>query len=133
MQSNFWAEAFEMLKTSGVIYYAEEGRHAGCWVMRADDADEVDDAETYDAEHDVDKILVKSNGLVTYTGKDIAYHLWKLDRISRDFDYMTFHSYEGGHGAWITTPAGSGVEGHPRFGHGTRYVNVIDVGQSYTQ
>lgn len=131
MQSNFWADAFEMLKVSGVIYYAEEGRHAGCWVMRADDGTDVEDDD--EGEHAADKILVKSNGLVTYTGKDIAYHLWKLDRIPRDFDYRPFHAYEGGHVAWITSPAGTGVEGHERFGHGTRYVNVIDVGQSYTQ
>ena len=44
-----------------------------------------------------DKILVKSNGLVTYAGKDIAYHLWKLDRIDRDFDYTPFVE-EGGLG-----------------------------------
>ncbi len=132
MQSNFWAEAFEMLKASGAIYYSEEGRHAGCWVMRAEDDAGAEDVDE-EGEHAADKILVKSNGLVTYTGKDIAYHLWKLNRIARDFDYRPFHSYEGGHVAWITTPSGTGVAGHPAFGHGTRYVNVIDVGQSYTQ
>jgi arginyl-tRNA synthetase len=131
MQSNFWAEAFEMLKAAGVVHYVEEGRHAGCWVMRADDAP--DDAEDEEAEHAADKILVKSNGLVTYTGKDIAYHLWKLNRIDRDFEYRRFLAYPDGREVWITTPAGTGEPGHPRFGHGTRYINVIDVGQSYVQ
>ncbi len=132
MQSNFWAEAFEMLKASGVIYYAEEGRHAGCWVMKADESAGADDEEN--DEHAADKILVKSNGLVTYTGKDIAYHLWKLNRIDRDFDYRQFFTYEDGHVAWITTPAGTDSgEPHATFGHGARYINVIDVGQSYTQ
>ena len=42
-------------------------------------------------------------------------------------------TYENGHVAWITTPMGAGEPGHPRFGHGVRYVNVIDVGQSYVQ
>ena len=130
LQSNFWSDAFEMLKASGAIYYAEEGRHAGCWVMKADEAVEADEEED---EHAADKILVKSNGLVTYTGKDIAYHLWKLNRIDRDFDYRPFFTYPDGHTAWITAPAGAGAEGHPRFGHGSRYVNVIDVGQSYVQ
>lgn len=133
MQSNFWAEAFEMLKTSGVIYYAEEGRHAGCWVMKSDE-ESVDETEEQDeGEHAADKILVKSNGLVTYTGKDIAFHLWKLNRIDRDFDYRPFLTYPDGKVVWITTPTGHGAGDHAKFGHGARYVNVIDVGQSYTQ
>lgn len=131
MQSNFWAEAFEMLKAAGAIHYVESGRHKGCWVMKAD-AEAAQDEEGED-EFAADKILVKSNGLVTYAGKDIAYHLWKLNRIERDFDYTPFFTYPDGHVAWITTPSGSGDEGHPRFGHGDRYVNVIDVGQSYVQ
>lgn len=132
LQSNFWAEAFEMLKSADAIHYVEEGRHAGCWVMKADDvAEEADDESD---EHAADKILVKSNGLVTYTGKDIAYHLWKLNRIARDFEYRPFFTYPNGHVAWITTPTGHGSdEPHQRFGHGSRYINVIDVGQSYTQ
>jgi arginyl-tRNA synthetase len=131
LQSNFWADAFEMLKASGAIYYAEEGRHAGCWVMKADEAEAAVDEE--EGEHAADKILVKSNGLVTYTGKDIAYHLWKLNRIDRDFAYRKFVTYPNGHVAWITTPEERGEDEHPRFGHGTRYINVIDVGQSYLQ
>jgi arginyl-tRNA synthetase len=129
MQSNFWADAFEMLKSAGAIHYVEEGRHAGTWVMKAD----VDAAADEEDQFAADKILVKSNGLVTYAGKDIAYHLWKLDRIDRDFDYKPFFSYPDGRVAWITVPRGRGEAGHPTFGHGDRYINVIDVGQSYVQ
>ena len=135
LQSNFWADAFEMLKESGAIQFAEDGKHAGCWVMRADDdtADALD-GESDEGEHAADKILVKSNGLVTYAGKDIAYHLWKLNRIARDFEYRPFMTYPDGATVWITAPDKTGLDGdHQRFGHGTRYVNVIDVGQSYVQ
>jgi arginyl-tRNA synthetase len=31
----FWAKAFEQLKERGAIYYAEEGKNKGCWVMAA--------------------------------------------------------------------------------------------------
>lgn len=131
VRCNFWADAFELLKASGVMYFAEEGKHAGCWVMKADDgATTLDEDE---GQHAIDKILVKSNGLVTYTGKDIAYHLWKLNRIDRDFDYRPFTTYPDGHTVWMTAPTGEGQPDHPTFGHGYRYINVIDVGQSYVQ
>lgn len=130
LQSNFWSDAFEMMKAAGSIHFEAGGKHAGCWVMRAEDAD----ASTDDDDFAADKILVKSNGLVTYAGKDIAYHLWKLNRIDRDFSYRRFHEYPDGHVVWITTPDPSaGETDHARFGHGDRYINVIDVGQSYVQ
>ena len=130
LQSNFWSDAFEMMKAAGSIHYETDGKHAGCWVMRAEETD----AQTDDDDFAADKILVKSNGLVTYAGKDIAYHLWKLNRIDRDFHYRPFFTYPDGRVAWITTPDASVAEsGHDRFGHGDRYVNVIDVGQSYVQ
>lgn len=130
LQSNFWADAFEMLKAAGAIHYETEGKHAGCWVMRAEETD----SDGGDDDFAADKILVKSNGLVTYAGKDIAYHLWKLNRIPRDFSYRRFFEYPDGHVAWITTPDGHEAEAeHDSFGHGDRYVNVIDSGQSYVQ
>jgi len=130
LQSNFWSDAFELLKSAGAIHFEEDGKHAGCWVMRADEGEDQAD----DDEHAADKILVKSNGLVTYAGKDIAYHLWKLNRIDRDFRYRTFFTYPDGHVVWITTPDANAAEsGHGHFGHGDRYINVIDVGQSYVQ
>ena len=39
-----------------------------------------------------DKILVRSNGTVTYTGKDIAYQLWKFGLLAVDFDYQPLHA-----------------------------------------
>jgi arginyl-tRNA synthetase len=128
MHRDFWAEAFELLKSSGLALYVESGKQAGCWVMKAEGGDgETDDEDEFAA----DKILVKSNGIVTYTGKDIAYHLWKLNGLERDFDYHRIHTYPDGHETWAAWPEGD--PGHPRFGHGDRYINVIDTGQSYPQ
>ncbi|MCK7469705.1 MAG: hypothetical protein MZU95_02025 [Desulfomicrobium escambiense] len=36
---------------------------------------------------DREKIIVRSNGTVTYVGKDIAYQLWKFGLLGRDFHY----------------------------------------------
>jgi arginyl-tRNA synthetase len=116
LRLHFWDRAFELLKESGALRLQSEGKNAGCWVlaMEGEAADE-------------DKIIVRSNGTVTYTGKDIAYQLWKLGRLDRDFRYRRH-----GEGLWTTT-CGDGEKGAPAFGHATAVYNVIDVGQSYPQ
>jgi arginyl-tRNA synthetase len=121
LRLHFWDRAFELLKASKAIRLEAEGKSAGCWVlaMEADGNDE-------------DKIIVRSNGTVTYTGKDIAYQLWKLGHLDRDFRYRRHRLYSDGHVLWSTTSAG-GEGGAPVFGHARAVYNVIDVGQSYPQ
>jgi arginyl-tRNA synthetase len=127
---NLWSRTFELLKQRGAVEYATEGRLAGCWVMRA--SDESDAAG--ETEHELDKVIVRSNGTVTYTGKDISFHLWKLGQLDMDFYYKQFHAYPDTHVAWITTfDVGQNEPNHPQFGNGAAYFNVIDVGQSYPQ
>jgi arginyl-tRNA synthetase len=85
-------------------------------------------------EHESDKIIVRSNGTVTYTGKDIAYQLWKLGKLGLDFNYQIFRTYEDGHVLWVTkTDAESAVNERPQFGGGVTVYNVIDSRQSYPQ
>jgi arginyl-tRNA synthetase len=88
-------------------------------------------------EHESDKIIVRSNGTVTYTGKDIAYQLWKLGRLGLDFNYKPFRSYTDGHVAWVTTsePNAEVLPEVPRpnFGGGVKVYNVIDSRQAYPQ
>ena len=121
---HFWERAFELMKNAGVIRYETEGRHAGCWVMPFE-------SHTGTDEHESDKILVRSNGTVTYTGKDIAYQLWKLGRLGLDFNYHVFRNYPDGHVLWVTQTE-PGPE-RPEFGGGVTVYNVIDSRQSYTQ
>ena len=132
---HFWAHAFEKLKESGVIVFETEGRSKGCWVMRAEgnegEKEGQGDGEN-ESEHDADKIIVRSNGTVTYTGKDIAYHLWKLGKLGLDFNYNFLRHDHRGHEVWISS-AEKNPTPHPVFGNGTAYLNVIDVGQSYPQ
>ena len=128
---HIWSKAFELLKERGAIVYETEGKLAGCWVMRAAEEKDAPDEET---EHEADKVLVRSNGTITYTGKDIALHLWKLGQLDLDFYYKKFRAYPDGHVAWVTTSEASENDpGHPRFGNGAAYFNVIDIGQSYPQ
>ena len=127
---HFWERAFQLMKETGVIRFETEGRHAGCWVMPFE-------SHTGTDEHESDKIIVRSNGTVTYTGKDIAYQLWKLGRLGLDFHYQVFRSYPDGHTLWVTTTdadaeSKSGAE-RPHFGGGSTVYNVIDSRQSYPQ
>jgi arginyl-tRNA synthetase len=106
------------LKKRNAIFMETEGKNSGCWVMRID-------TEGYDD----DKVIVRSNGTVTYVGKDIAYQLWKLGLLDQDFHYRRF---DGDDRVWMTT-SDAGEPQHPAFGHGRRVYNVIDVRQSYLQ
>lgn len=132
---HFWAHAFEKLKASGAIVFETGGRSKGCWVMKAEERQgEGETGGQGEGEYDPDKIIVRSNGTVTYTGKDIAYHLWKLGKLGLDFHYRPLRHDHRGHEVWITTSNESEAAGqHPSFGNGTAFLNVIDVGQSYPQ
>src|SRR5215510_7507836 len=76
-----------------------------------------------------DKIIVRSNGTVTYVGKDIAYQLWKVGLLNQDFNYDLFDADKE---VWVTTSAAASPK-HPSFGLGHTVYNVIDVRQSYLQ
>jgi len=125
----FWDAAFELLKQREAIHMAEAGKNAGCWVMRLDDgsADSKGEGEDDDA-----KIIVRSNGTVTYVGKDIAYQLWKFGLLGRDFLYEKFHTYPAGHLLWSSVSTG-GDRAAPAFGRATIVYNVIDARQAYLQ
>jgi arginyl-tRNA synthetase len=124
---HFWNSAFDQMKKLGVIHFETEGKHAGCWVMPFESHSGTDD-------HEADKILVRSNGTVTYTGKDIAYQMWKLGILGMDFFYKPFHKYADGKQVWVTTSNESENVEHPfEFGHGETIYNVIDSRQSYPQ
>lgn len=123
---HFWQKAFELMQNLGVIRHESEGKNAGCWVMPFE-------SHTGTDEHDADKILVRSNGTVTYTGKDIAYQLWKLGVLGLDFNYKLFTTYHDGKEVWVTTSENTNHAGVPKFGNGETVYNVIDSRQSYPQ
>ena len=127
---HFWERAFELMKERGVIHFEPEGRNRGCWVMPFE-------SHTGTDEHESDKIIVRSNNTVTYTGKDIAYQLWKLGQLGLDFNYKPFRAYPDGQGTWVTTTEPN-AEAQPKvprpnFGGGAIVYNVIDSRQSYPQ
>ncbi len=142
LRLQFWARAFEILKQKGAIYLQTEGRLAGCWVMRieseeapepqSDDADAAPATEGDDSDNE--KVIVRSNGTVTYVGKDMAYQFWKFGLLGHDFRYRVFGDRAEGGPLWATTAvAEDASNGHPQFGAAGTTYNVIDVRQSYLQ
>jgi arginyl-tRNA synthetase len=129
---NFWALAFEQLKQTGVLYFETEGKNKGCWVMTRPGfvAEESENEDGTKATNEDAKVIVRSNGTVTYVGKDIAYHLWKFGLLGKDFGYLPFYKYPD-HECWISTE--HGVEPHPHFGGANAIYNVIDSRQSDPQ
>jgi len=121
----FWDAAFEQLKQTGVLYFETEGKNKGCWVMTRPGAEVTEGETNEDA-----KVIVRSNGTVTYVGKDIAYHLWKFGLLGKDFGYKPFFTYPD-HECWISTEHGESK--HPQFGGAQAIYNVIDVRQNDPQ
>ena len=130
LRLEFWKHAFEVLQQTGAIRYEEAGKNAGCWVMSLAEAGDSGTTDEESGSEDV-KILVRSNGTVTYVGKDIAYHLWKFALLGRDFGYQLFHRYPDGDPVWRTAPEAAAEA--PAFGRGAVAYSVIDTRQSYLQ
>ena len=120
LQLHFWERAFERLRDRGAIRRCESGRNRGCWVMDTDLA------------QDGEKVIVRSNATVTYVGKDIAYQMWQLGLLGRDFRWRRFYDYPDGSHAWIST-SGPEEPDTPVFGSAALVHHVIDTRQSYTQ
>ena len=137
LRLQFWATAFEQLKARGSVFLQTEGRLAGCWVMAIedgtpDDNDGTGDDDDEDEDEQREKVIVRSNGTVTYVGKDIANQFWKFGLLGRDFHYRAFTTRPDGRTLWATTSAASDPAA-PAFGRASAVYNVIDTRQSYLQ
>jgi arginyl-tRNA synthetase len=140
LRLHFWTHAFEFLKNTGAVFLQTEGKLKGCWVMRIEgEADETADdagpeAAVADEAERREKVIVRSDGTVTYVGKDMAYQLWKFGLLGRDFYYRVFAELSDGRLLWSTTSdAGAAQAGAPQFGRASWVCNVIDTRQSYLQ
>jgi arginyl-tRNA synthetase len=138
LRLKFWAQAFDVLKAKGAVYLKQEGKLAGCWVMPIQEELDSPAAPQPEAgpgvpadDEEREKVIVRSNGVVTYVGKDIAYQFWKLGLLGRDFKYRVFTTRP--HGPLWATTSNNGESDHPLFGGAAYVYNVIDVRQSYLQ
>jgi arginyl-tRNA synthetase len=144
LRLHFWTHAFEFLKKTGAVFLQTDGRLAGCWVMRIDDEpsegatppeEEQPPSESDDdaAIEPREKVIVRSDGTVTYVGKDMAYQLWKFGLLGKDFHYRIFdESLQPPLWSTASTPPATKTT-PPTFGGASWVCNVIDTRQSYLQ
>ena len=138
LRLQFWAHAFEILKAQGAVFLQTEGKLAGCWVMRIEDGGDARRCRSGRrvpptmATSRARKVIVRSNGVVTYVGKDIANQFWKFGLLGRDFRYRLFATQADGRPLWSTTSERR-RPGAPPFGRAERIYNVIDSRQMYLQ
>ncbi len=131
----FWEEAFQRLKEKKALTFRKDGPYQGCWTMQMPGKK---------GQPDEEKIIVRSNGTVTYVGKDIAYQLWKFGLLKRTFHYRPLCQYKDGQlsthnpdgpdedTVWLTATEPSS-DSEPDFGQAQSVFNVIDVRQAYLQ
>ncbi len=124
LRGGFWDAAAARLRQSPLFVKETDGRLAGCWVLKQPEAAQDAAAAPEADERTADKVLVRSNGLLTYTAKDIAYHLWKFGALAVDLRYTEFLP-----GVWTSSPHGVARP----FGRADRVLNVIDYRQEYPQ
>ena len=148
---HFWAHTFDILKKQGSVFLQTEGKLAGCWVMRIEEAERsakalaerpdatdgsakasAERADDADDPEQREKVIVRSNGVVTYVGKDIANQFWKFGLLGLDFRYRALDAQASARPLWSTT-SGDGDPSAPAFGHASRIYNVIDSRQMYLQ
>lgn len=118
IELNLFDEAAGILKKGNIMYLSNDPEKKGCWVIN------------YKTEN-IEKIIIRSNGTATYIAKDIAYGLWKVGLLSRDFYFRKFFEYGSKSAAYISDFSKSSEK--KRFGKGDRVYTVIDVRQSYLQ
>ncbi len=135
----FWESARELMIEKNVLYKEEVGKNSGCWVMKRAGAETVTDGPDEDA-----KVIVRSNGTVTYVGKDIAYHLWKFHLLPEcEFGDELFFEYPNGRMCYRSidnravdeqgTARGTGTPVHFKASGADYAYNVIDARQAEPQ
>ena len=124
---HMWEKTFNILKSNENVYFAKSGKSEGCWLVRMGNTGSTEKIESADIVEE-DKIIVRSNGIPTYTGKDIAYHMWKFGLLNADFKYHLVNKTYQKNPLYETSTEG---EEKDIFTLSNMVINVIDVKQTY--
>ncbi|MEM3555202.1 MAG: arginine--tRNA ligase [Candidatus Micrarchaeia archaeon] len=116
-------DAIEMLVKKGAAVRESEGENAGCIVAKLEGMREFVDMEN------PDKILIRSDGTATYTGKDVAFQMWKFGILPNRFKFSVFMKQPNAKMLYTTSSKGKRMG----FGKADLVVNVIGVEQRYPQ
>jgi arginyl-tRNA synthetase len=131
VRAHIFEEAIGLIEPSPKTSAPTDGYYAGCLIIEPEDQGGGDrkrpQADTADQERAI--VLIRSNGIPTYVGKDIAYHLWKSGVLETDVRYEEFCCQPDGQMLYTSSPVG---ESKPRFVPDL-VINVIGDHQAYPQ
>ncbi|CAI1493919.1 Arginine--tRNA ligase [Thermococcus nautili] len=122
MRSGIFEEAYRLIEANENFFWGKDGKYKGAFVM--------DLRKLFPDMKNPFLVLKRSDGTATYTGKDIAYHLWKFGKVKADMLYKLWDEIEN-HETWTTAPDGEEMPG--RFGRGDIVINVIGAEQRHPQ
>lgn len=122
VQSHIFEQAMEKLRQAPHVYYAKEGRYQGTLVIQVQDT-------APEGEEPKAEVLIRSNGIPTYVGKDIAYHLWKFGLLPDPLYYERFLRQPNNEQLWSTALSGENRDTPAP----ETVINVIGVHQAQAQ
>lgn len=124
---NFFAEAIEVLKQKWCVKFMDDGDAKGCRIL------DLSSLPEYAKEEKQYQIMIKSDGLATYIAKDIAFAMWKLGYISKDFGYDVFQKDPRGQIVYTTNSHPGENTINERFWNYDSAITVIDYRQILPQ
>jgi arginyl-tRNA synthetase len=122
VKSGLFQEAMQLLGESPRVYTAREGKYAGALVIEIGPS-------TRPGEKTKVEVLIRSSGIPTYVGKDIAYHMWKFHILPDRLGYIRYSAQPNASTLW-STALGAPPREIPRP---DEVVNVVAVNQSQAQ
>ncbi len=121
VRSHLFKSAMDLVEKSPHSGHPKDGRYEGAFVIYTG-------GTTSEGEEKAE-VLVRSNGIPTYVGKDIAYHMWKLHLLPDPLSYVAYLEQPNGAILWSTSLHG---EKRPPVAP-DRVINIIAVHQSQAQ
>ena len=106
-------EGLEIIKSSEFVGHEAEGKNAGCLVINTASGQ---------------KVLLRSNGTMTYLAKDVIFHLWKFGLLKSRLKFKDFVKQPNGKAA-----RQSSADGEPQEISADLIVNIIGAEQSTHQ
>ena len=125
------AEGLEIIKSSEFVGHEAEGKNAGCLVLNASlSFPERDPRERKGMvqEKSGQKVLLRSNGTMTYLAKDIIFHLWKFGLLKSRLKFKDFVKQPNGKAV-----RQSSADGEPQEISADLIINIIGAEQSTHQ
>lgn len=121
IMSTIFDEGIKKLKNNKIIYKETKGENKDCFIIKMSGGE-------FDKMKNPNKILIRSNNIATYTGKDIIFHLWKFGLLENDFNFSKFMKQPSNKIAYMTNTKGS-----KKKINAEKIINVICIDQTYPQ